>query len=152
MLDNSLQFALGFITLDQIFNDTCRQLKKLFNISENEAILLITIYTDKPQAVKHLSKKLSISAALTSKILHSLELKGLINRTLSEQDKRSEKVLLTEKGIQVTCHIIEFFKVSVCEKILNAFNNKQEYLNNFSEIIKTEISNHKSLLQNISNN
>lgn len=110
MIDNSVQFSLGFITLCQIFNDTCNQIKKHFNINENEARLLITIYIDKPQAIKHISKKLLISAALTSKILHSLELKGLILRQLSEHDKRIEKVLLTEEGIRITCHIINFIK------------------------------------------
>ncbi|WP_337872361.1 MarR family transcriptional regulator [Ignavibacterium sp.] len=152
MPDNSLQFPLGFIILCQIFKNTCKQLKKHFNISENVTILFITIYTDIPHAIKHFTKKLSISAALTSKILPSLELKGLITRMLSDQDKRSEKVLLTEKGIKVTCHIIEFFKVTVCEKILNVFNSGQVHLKIFADTIKMEVSNHNSLVKPILNN
>lgn len=71
---------------------------------------------------------------------------------LSDQDKRSEKVLLTEKGIKVTCHIIEFFKVTVCEKILNVFNRGQVHLKIFADTIKMEVSNHNSLVKPILNN
>lgn len=152
MIDNSLQFYLRFIILFKISKSTCGQFKKHFHSNENEDRRLITFYTDKPNAIKNLSKKLSISAALTSKILNSLKLKGLISRMLSEQDKRNERVLFTEKGVQVTSHIIEFIKDSVCKKIKNIFNKSHEYLKIFAEIIKMEVSNHRSLEKFILNN
>lgn len=152
MIDRTLQFSLGFINLCQIFKDTCALLKKHFNINENETRLLLVTYADKPPAIKHLSKKLSLSAALTSKVLLSLENKGLITRQLSDADKRKEKVILTDKGIRITCMIIEFIQNAVCKGIVNSLSTNREDLFVFSETVKTEISKHKTLTTNLITN
>ena len=152
MTDRTLQFSLGFITLCQIIKDTCNSLRKNFNLSENEVRILITIYSDKPQAVNQISKKFLISPAHTSKILNSLEQKELITRQLNGNDKRFEIVLLTEKGIRITCLIIEFIQQIICNKVINIFNASPVDLFTFSETIQKEIIHSKQLMTNISNN
>lgn len=149
---NKQQFSLGFITLCQLFSETCRSIKENFNLSENEVRILFIVYTEKPESIKLISKKLSLSPTLTSKILSSLEKKNLISRQLNPFNKRFEQVLLTDNGIRVTCMISEFIEKILCEKIINTMIAKPENILTFSETIKSKITLNNLSLTGISNN
>ncbi|AFH50119.1 Hypothetical protein IALB_2416 [Ignavibacterium album JCM 16511] len=152
MEHNKQQFSLGFITLCQLFSETCKSVKVNFNLSENEVRILLIVYTEKPEQIKLISKKLSLSPTLTSKVLSSLEKKNLISRQLNPFNKRYEQVLLTDNGIRVICMITEFIEKILCEKIRNTMMAKPEDILTFSETIKSKITLNNLSLTRISNN
>ncbi|MEP0861084.1 MAG: MarR family transcriptional regulator [Ignavibacterium sp.] len=152
MKDSKLQFSLGFIALGQVLSETCKALKQNFNLSENEIRILLVVYDEKPESIKQISKRLTLSPTLTSKVLSSLEKKNLIFRQLNPLNKRFEQVLLTEGGIRVTCIIIEFIQEFLCEKIVKTMIVKPEDILSFSKTLKSKIALNKLSLTEMSNN
>ena len=73
------------------------QLKKQTGLSFNDALLLCAVNKGigEPSA---LAKELELSPSRLTRILDSLEARGLVERTLSILDRRSLTVALTEKG------------------------------------------------------
>lgn len=147
MTSDEIKFALGFIRLCRLFRETCKSVRTHFNLSENEMRLLITVYHLKPDTIKKISKELSLSPSLTSKVLSSLEKKELLYRQLNLDDKRFEAVFLTEKGMRTTSLIIEFINKTFCEKVTNSLAVQPEFIKSFSEqVIRNVRSNKKQFI------
>jgi DNA-binding MarR family transcriptional regulator len=75
-------------------------LANLTALSVNEFHCLLQLYLEEPCCVGKLTEILGIGATSTSKLLRSLDRKGLVTRNPDPIDRRRETVALTEPGIQ----------------------------------------------------
>lgn len=83
--------------------------RKNFNLTAGELFCLISLIIDKPRCIKELSEKTGIRSTTTSKLLKSLEQRFIIKRELDANDKRIEKVFLTQTGKDFTRKLISFY-------------------------------------------
>lgn len=75
--------------------------EKTYNISLNEAIILCALQDSiQKMTATNLSKQTELSPSHTSKMLRILEEKGLIIRTLGNQDRRQMYFHLSQAGKQ----------------------------------------------------
>jgi|YelNatPaOPRAMG01_1025707.scaffolds.fasta_scaffold00416_23 Transcriptional regulators len=75
-----------------------RDLARETGLTVNEIDCILSLYTEDMKSVGELSKFLDLSFTSTSKILGSLEEKGIIRRSIDSRDRRVEKVILTPLG------------------------------------------------------
>ncbi len=90
------------------------QLKLLYGICLNEGMALCSLSQAGVLSSGELGELLDLTPSNTSKVLASLEQKGLIARALGSQDKRRMYFSLTDRGRTLLS------KINDCEKI--AFN------------------------------
>lgn len=92
----------------------CRNADKLtaarVGLTVDEMHFLSALYLDRPTCVRELSERLQISATRASKILHSLEQRGLVVRALHPSNRRMEQVSLTEEGLRIAENIVACFR------------------------------------------
>jgi DNA-binding MarR family transcriptional regulator len=62
---------------------------------------LLLLYLDQPDSAGSLSDKLGIHKSSLSKLLASLQERGLIERALGETDRRTERLTLTKAGTEL---------------------------------------------------
>lgn len=139
MKSESVIFTSSFIVLSTLIKQTCSEMSNKFQLTYNELCTLNFIYTEKPDAVKHISERLCLTKSHTSKVLSSLEKKGLIERELNNDDKRNEKVSLTEKGLRVSIEASEFIEKDLLKRLIKSVTDRNGYLIHFSEKIKNAI-------------
>lgn len=80
------------------------QLQQLYRVSLNEAMLLCCIGQETLTA-SVISEQTGLAPSNTSKVLRSIEKKGLINRSLGEIDKRQMCFSLSDKGMETLMRI-----------------------------------------------
>ncbi|GIV45884.1 MAG: hypothetical protein KatS3mg036_0702 [Ignavibacterium sp.] len=146
MISESNKFSLGFINLSSVVKNIYNGLKYHFNLNENEVKILIFTYTCKPNSIRKISEYFSLSPTLTSKILSSLEVKHLIIRQINKNDKRFENVILTDKGIRITCMLMENIEKTFCKNISEILKNDCETLPGFFKIINENINTQSQLI------
>lgn len=106
MQDNSGEIFLKFSRICfRIYLNS----RKNFNLTAGELFCLITLFTEKPGSIKELYKKTGIRSTTISKHLNSLENKLMIKRELDDNDKRVERVFLTQEGQEFAQKIIAFY-------------------------------------------
>jgi DNA-binding MarR family transcriptional regulator len=92
------KFALELLRLTR----RCRSIDKYVaassGFSVDEMHCVIALFTDRPSSVTRLSELINVSTTRASKILKSLEQRGLVTRTLDPEDHRKELVILTAPG------------------------------------------------------
>jgi len=71
------------------------------HLSVDEMHCLSALFTERPASVTRLSELINVSASRASKLLKTLEERGLVSRTLDPDDHRREVVILTEPGTKV---------------------------------------------------
>jgi MarR family transcriptional regulator, organic hydroperoxide resistance regulator len=71
---------------------------KDIGIGFSECLFLMNIYENEGINQEELSAMLFIDKAATARAIKSLEGKGFITRKMNEEDKRSKKMYLTDKG------------------------------------------------------
>ena len=74
--------------------------QKKYNICLNEGTLLCSLNNNKFSS-SEIATLLGLTNSNTSKVIKSVEKKGLIKRTIGEQDKRQMYFVLTSKGHKV---------------------------------------------------
>lgn len=77
------------------------------NITTSEYICLVQFFDTDTMGVKELSKRLGLTSGGVTRILTSLEDKGVIKRSISPDDRRNIDVHLTKKGIVMTQNILQ---------------------------------------------
>jgi DNA-binding MarR family transcriptional regulator len=75
-----------------------KQLASSEGLSVDESHCLGQLFLHAPCCVKELCGMLGVTASRTSRLLHSLEARGYLLRSLGYQDKRKELLQLTEEG------------------------------------------------------
>jgi DNA-binding MarR family transcriptional regulator len=86
---------------------SCRELARWSGLTVEESLSVGLLHVHPPSSVKELSRSLGVTASQTSRILRSLEEKGLISRSLNTADRRVEDVSLTPRGIRVAENLLE---------------------------------------------
>jgi len=71
--------------------------ERKYNLCLNEGMMLCTLQGSK-LSPKEIAQNLGLTTSNTSKIINSLEVKMLIKRALSKEDKRQVYISLTMKG------------------------------------------------------
>lgn len=94
---------LGRRLLDLILfcRKSCKDLARWSELTVEEFLCLGLLYVHPPASVKELSRSLGVNASQTSRILRTLEDKGLISRSLNIADRRVEDVALTPRGLRI---------------------------------------------------
>lgn len=94
------KFALELLRLTR----RCRSIDKYVSassgLSVDEMHCVVALFTDRPSSVTRLSELINVTLTRASKILRSLEQRGLVTRTLDPGDHRRELVILTAQGIK----------------------------------------------------
>ncbi len=75
-----------------------QRFEKTYNLCLNEGMLLCSLFDSKPLSSGEVAELLQLTASNTSKIIKSIENKGLIKRMLGNKDKRQMYFSLTAKG------------------------------------------------------
>lgn len=93
--------------------------QKEYGLSLNEGMLICTLKDEKLTAGE-LAKKLHLSNSNTSKVIKSVEKKGLIERIIDKEDKRQMYFRLTKKAKELvnSCDCDSIDKSKILEDIL----------------------------------
>ena len=83
---------------------------KDLGIGASEYIFLMEMYEKANVSQEELSKSLIVDKAATARAIKSLEEKEYIFRIKDENDKRTNRIKLTKKGIQVQGRLIDLFE------------------------------------------
>ncbi|PKO98640.1 MAG: MarR family transcriptional regulator [Bacteroidetes bacterium HGW-Bacteroidetes-8] len=88
-----------------IIRDICRSIsdfenefQKTHNLCLNEGMVLCSL-KERRLSSGEIAKQINLTCSNTSKLIRSIEDKGLIKRVLGEEDKRQMYFSLTQKGI-----------------------------------------------------
>jgi DNA-binding MarR family transcriptional regulator len=76
-----------------------KELATSAGLSVDEFYCLTQLYFRAPCCVKTLRELLGVSPTRASRLLHDLELRGYLTRSLAIDDKRREQLTLTSKGL-----------------------------------------------------
>lgn len=85
-----------------------------YNMTSGQYIFLISIQENQAISQKELSKLVKIDKATTAKALKKLETAGYIYRAIDKDDKRYNKLFVTEKGLEF---------IPVLKKALDSITN-----------------------------
>ena len=89
----------------------CHQIEKELagsaGLSVDEFYCITQLFVLAPCCVKTLRELLGVSPTRASKLLHNLEVRGYLTRTLAFDDKRKERVALTSKGIAAARSLLQ---------------------------------------------
>ena len=86
---------------------SCKELARWSELTVEEFLCLGLLYVHPPASVKELSRSLGVNSSQTSRILRTLEEKGLISRSLNVADRRVEDVTLTPRGLRVVEKLLD---------------------------------------------
>lgn len=85
--------------------------ERLYNICLNEGMALCSLHHTRILSSGEISELLGLSSSNTSKVIKSMENKGLVKRVIGEKDKRQMYFSLSEKGktliLSINCNSIE---------------------------------------------
>jgi DNA-binding MarR family transcriptional regulator len=88
-------------------SDCEQQLITQFGLNLNETMALCSL-SQQPLCASELAEAAGMQCSQTSKVIKSLEVKGLIERALGKTDKRNMFFILTEKGDKMLNSIQEY--------------------------------------------
>ncbi len=77
-----------------------RELDK-YNISSGQFMFLLELYNEDGKNQEEISENIKIDKTTTTRAIKKLEERGFIYRIKDENDKRANKIYLTEKGYEV---------------------------------------------------
>ncbi|WP_455538561.1 MarR family winged helix-turn-helix transcriptional regulator [Terrisporobacter sp.] len=83
---------------------------KDLEIGASEYIFLMEMYKENNISQEQLSKNLIVDKAATARAIKSLEEKGYIIRNKDENDKRTNRIKLTQKGIEIEGRLKELLE------------------------------------------
>jgi len=92
------KFALELLRLTRRCRGIDKYVSASSGLSVDEMHCVIALFTDHPSSVTRLSELINVTPTRASKILRSLEQRGLVTRTLDQEDHRREVVILTVHG------------------------------------------------------
>ncbi|MEG1574672.1 MAG: MarR family transcriptional regulator [Bacteroidales bacterium] len=76
-----------------------------YGICLNEGMALCTLFSTKELSSGELGKLLGLSASNTSKVIRSIESKGLVERVIGSEDKRQMYFFISPKGCALLSEI-----------------------------------------------
>ncbi|AWL11112.1 HTH-type transcriptional regulator SarZ [Saliniradius amylolyticus] len=78
-----------------------KELERTVGLTGPQLMIMLELQQRSGTMVKKLAEKTNLSPATVTSILDRLELKGLINRVRSTEDKRRVSLTLTDKGEEI---------------------------------------------------
>jgi DNA-binding MarR family transcriptional regulator len=99
------KFALELLQLTRRCRGIDKYVSASSGLSVDEMHCVIALFTERPSSVTRLSELINVSLTRASKILKSLEQRGLVTRTLDPEDHRRELVILTAPGVKTVAGI-----------------------------------------------
>jgi DNA-binding MarR family transcriptional regulator len=105
-------------TLGKMINSEVWKAIKNFNISLTQAqiITYLLFSPNNKKNISYIANSLGVSKPTISRAADNLIDKGIIEKTVNPENRRSHILTLTQKGIQIALHIFEYF--SQMRKIL----------------------------------
>jgi|LGOV01.1.fsa_nt_gb DNA-binding MarR family transcriptional regulator len=97
---------------------------KSYNMSSGQYVFLLNIHDNKGISQKELSKLIKIDKATTAKALKKLEENGYIHRLVDKEDRRYNRLYLTDKGIEFIPTLIEILD-KITETLIVGVGNEQ---------------------------
>lgn len=97
-------------------------------ISENDMHIIEAIGISEPKMTSEIARELNVTAGTLTVNMNSLEKKGYIIRTRSEQDKRVVYISLTEQGTRVYHHHSDFHKKMIKSAISGLTDDERKML------------------------
>lgn len=94
------------------------------NIGQGQFMFLLELYIEDGRNQEELSKVLKIDKGTTARAIKKLEEEGYLIREKDYKDKRSNKVFLTQKGIDIKDDI--FLVLHEWESIINSSLDEEE--------------------------
>ena len=95
----------------------CHQLEKAIatsaRLSVDELYCVSQLYVNAPCCVKTLCELVGIPPTRASRLLHDLEKRGYITRTLGFSDKRKELLALTPEGVSAAQNLLQSCAISI---------------------------------------
>lgn len=102
--------VLGLMRISEIVNSRANDISSKFDLTPAAFDTLVTLRSmPKPRALtpSELFRSVLITSGGMTKVLDSLEAKGLIAREFQEKDKRSKRVVLTKAGEKIAENCME---------------------------------------------
>ncbi|PAK79774.1 MarR family winged helix-turn-helix transcriptional regulator [Lentilactobacillus parakefiri] len=95
------------------------------NLSWPESRILLTIKSENLKTVNEVSVFLNIDKSYTSRLINHLLKKGLIDKTPSDKDRRSNILTLTSEG-KLLCQKLDTESDDQIEKLLGSLDSHQK--------------------------
>jgi DNA-binding MarR family transcriptional regulator len=114
------------VALRQIIHATAlhsRYLVKKIGLTGPQLLILSRLSHKELKSVGEIAREVSLSQATVTDILDRIELRGLVSRKRSSEDKRRTTVKLTEKGVDVLSNKPALLQ----EQFLNRFSALDEW-------------------------
>jgi DNA-binding MarR family transcriptional regulator len=130
-------------TLSKMINSEVWRAIKNFNISLTQAqiITYLLFSPDNKKNISYIANSLGVSKPTISRAVDNLIDKGIIEKAVNPENRRSHILTLTQKGIQIALHIFEYF--SQMRKILanSGVEEKKEILKSLLWILYKLVEN-----------
>lgn len=112
------------------FNELLKE-KNIDEFNESQGVILYSLWNNKELTIKEIGKITGLAKTSLTSMLDRMEEKGLIRRKDNSEDKRSIKIMLTDKAKEL-------------EKDYNDISNKMSniFYKNFSDKEINEIENY----------
>lgn len=82
----------------QYILDVLKRDMRTYGLNENEFTVLELLYNKGPQSIQNIGKRILIASSSLTYVIDRLEAKGLVERTISDKDKRIIIASITEAG------------------------------------------------------
>ena len=135
-LSNESRVSYKFDRLNKDLTKYFNEKLKKQNVTRSEASILFILNKEDHISQSQLSKALEVNEATITRALTRLENKHLVEKVLSEEDKRKKLVTLTNKG------------KDICEEIMK---HQEEFKKDlFEDFTDEELENLKNSIEKIS--
>lgn len=115
-------------SLDRLANEL---IKKKFGLDYTSFIILIALYKEADINQTQITSWCGLSKGMVSRVIVTLEEKGLITSIESKKDRRFKKIELTKKGKQTAKELVTFLEEEFINHILGGSSKvNQETLDN----------------------
>lgn len=132
-MDTNLSKAFVCHTL--IAQKRTRRTAAAAGLSVRELQCMMQIHLRNPCCVRKLTEILDTKATATSKLLRSLDERGLIKRCMDKHDRRIERITLTRKGETLTLRCVHLLSLE-----------PEEIAEEMPEVLRSSLAEHLSAL------
>lgn len=119
-------------------NDSNRRLKEL-GLSENEGSILMILKNGQSIYQESIIKELQVDKSAVTRLLKSMESKGLIKRIQSDKDKRYFLIEITELGVKKQVLVDDVFRQKDINIVDGLSFEEQGELKRMLKVIKNNL-------------
>lgn len=121
---NNLNFIFASVKkVSRAYSDFLERELEGYKLSPNEIVVLSSL--DAVSTASDIAKDSDVSKALVSRSVASLKEKGLIKVSISEVDKREQKLVLTDQGEKIS-ELIDLLNEQFARRIFGNFQENEK--------------------------